>query len=58
MTAAARASRWERLRAEALERNPDLYGEDLERAAQLLMRAEMARLTLARERKRQGRGRT
>ena len=48
MTRAARDARWDKLRARALELNPDLFGEDLERAARLLMRAEMARLQLKR----------
>ena len=48
MTQAARNARWDKLRARALEQNPDLYGEDLEKAVQLLMRADMARLQLKR----------
>ena len=48
MTRAARTARWERLRSEALARNPDLRGEELEAAARLLMRAEMAKLSLRR----------
>ena len=48
MTQAARDARWNKLRARALAQNPNLYGEDLERAARLLMRADMARLQLKR----------
>lgn len=48
MTQAARDARWERLRARALEANPDLAGEDLERAVRLLLRSDMAKLSLKR----------
>ena len=48
MTQAARDGRWAKLRARALELNPELYGEELEKAARLLMRAEMAALSLRR----------
>ena len=48
MTQAARDGRWAKLRARALAQNPDLYGEDLEKAARLLMRADMAKLQMRR----------
>lgn len=48
MTQAARDARWDKLRAQALDQNPELRGEELEKAARLLMRAEMARLQLKR----------
>jgi hypothetical protein len=48
MTRAARQARWDKLRAEALERNPELRGAELEAAVKLLMRRDMAKLSMRR----------
>jgi hypothetical protein len=48
MTRAARDSRHARLRSQVIAENPDLSGAEVEAAVRLLVRAEMAALSLRR----------